>query len=284
MPPEQLRRTKDVDARADIWSLGVILQELIVGEAPFMADSLPEIIAMILSEPPLSMRLRRPDVPPELEAVIRRCLEKDPAARFASVAELALALQPFAPERSRVSIERVTRVIAGRQEVSLSPSAEPAVVRVKIHDQPTVATNSSWHTSGILRSARSGKRLLAVSIGGLVAGGAVAAAVVLSRGGPRTDVRAAPLPATTGAATAVATAAPAPSATETATGATATPTASQSPAATTVPALTRSATRPGAPLSRPTAATASAASPTPVATATAPAPTKTGTADFGGRK
>lgn len=277
MSPEQLRRTKDVDARADIWSLGVILQELIVGEAPFMSETLPEIIAMILSEPPLSMRLRRPDVPSQLEAVIRRCLEKRPGDRYPNVAALAVALQPFAPERSRVSIDRVTRVIAGRTQTSVNPSpdqeARASVQPKPIHHAPTVATDSSWHTSGVLRAARSGRRLVVLAVAGLVAGGAIAAAFVVTRGSPSATASV-PTPDATSASALPATSAPLAATTEPAA-----PAPSMAPAAPSQ--APRSTPRPTAAVVASHTTTSAVAAPVPTPS---PASTKPGPSDFGGRK
>jgi serine/threonine protein kinase len=281
MSPEQLRRTKDVDARADIWSLGVILQELIVGEAPFMADSLPEIIAMILSEPPLSMRLRRPEVPVQLEALVKRCLEKEPGARYANVAELARALGPFAPARSVVSIERVMRVVAGRQEISLPPASERAVVVAKVPDARVVATNSSWHTSGVLRSVRRSRRMVVVTIAGLVVAAAIAAAVALTRQGSTPDRPASASSQASTASAPLASTAPAqaPAASETAP--TAAPTDGVAAVAPSSVPATHPGTKPGAQPGHP-AATSVATAPV-VTTAPALVPTKP-TSDFGGRK
>ena len=111
MSPEQLKSSRDVDARTDIWALGVVLFELLTGETAFQAPTMPELCISILQAPPQPLRHKRPDAPPGVEAVINRCLEKDPARRFASVAELAFALGEFAPPRARVSIERVARIL-----------------------------------------------------------------------------------------------------------------------------------------------------------------------------
>jgi serine/threonine-protein kinase len=111
MSPEQLRNSKTVDARADIWSLGLVLYELLTGQVAFRADTLAELHVAILQNIPSPLRERRPDLPPSLELLILRCLNKDPAFRFASVAELAQALAEFTPPRAFVSIERICRVL-----------------------------------------------------------------------------------------------------------------------------------------------------------------------------
>jgi serine/threonine-protein kinase len=96
MSPEQLRSTRDVDARTDIWALGTILFELIAGQPPFRARTLPQLCMLILHSRPRSLRELCPEAPTALETVVRRCLEKDPAKRFGTVLELAQALAPFA--------------------------------------------------------------------------------------------------------------------------------------------------------------------------------------------
>jgi serine/threonine-protein kinase len=100
MSPEQMRSSKDVSSSADIWSLGVILHELIAGDVPFTGSTFPEVLVQVMSEPPLPLRSLRADVPEGLEAVVLRCLEKKPADRYSSVAALAVALTPYASTRT----------------------------------------------------------------------------------------------------------------------------------------------------------------------------------------
>ena len=115
MSPEQIRDTSAVDARTDIWALGCVLSELITGTSAFQAPTVPQLTATILERDPVPLRKLVPDAPPALEALILKCLEKDPDRRFQDVAELAVALYPFGPRRSRVSAERCHHVLNGQQ-------------------------------------------------------------------------------------------------------------------------------------------------------------------------
>ena len=111
MSPEQMRSTKDVDARADVWALGAVVHELVSGRPPFDAETMTALCAAILQDPPRSMLATRPYAPPQLEAAVRGALEKDRDRRFANVAQLAAALAPFGSHTSRASAERIARVL-----------------------------------------------------------------------------------------------------------------------------------------------------------------------------
>lgn len=96
MSPEQLVASRNVDPRSDIWALGVTLYEALAGKPPFGGDSLPELCAKVMTQPAPPLVALRPELPLKLEAVVMRCLAKEPAQRYASAVELAAALLPFA--------------------------------------------------------------------------------------------------------------------------------------------------------------------------------------------
>lgn len=127
MSPEQLKASRDVDGRTDIWALGIVLHELLTGRLAFEATTLAELHVAILSQPPVALRQVRNDVPPALEAVLLRCLEKDVRNRYQSVVELVSALFDFAPPAARARIERIQR-IAG---VTPRPAEASSVMSVK---------------------------------------------------------------------------------------------------------------------------------------------------------
>jgi serine/threonine-protein kinase len=113
MSPEQMRSSKDVDHRTDIWALGVIVYQLLTAKTPFEGDSIADLAIRVATEPPSSLRSLRPDAPAELEAVIERCLQKDRNERYADVAELTLALAPFGSSGALTAAKRVVAILHG---------------------------------------------------------------------------------------------------------------------------------------------------------------------------
>ncbi len=122
MSPEQMTAATKADERSDIWSIGVVLYELVTGRTPFEAENMAGLAVAIATQPPRRLRGDAPAAPPELEAVIEKCLQKDPALRYPNVGELAADLEPFAPA-SRHHVEAIQRLVAGG---ALPPRAVPA--------------------------------------------------------------------------------------------------------------------------------------------------------------
>jgi serine/threonine-protein kinase len=130
MSPEQMRSSRDVDPRADVWALGVVLFELLAKATPFEADNMPELCLKVVSEPPRSLAALRPDIPSELVAIVGRCLAKDPSKRYANAAELATALAAFTPPRSQIVIERARRAMGSQPSIETTGS-NPAPSRIE---------------------------------------------------------------------------------------------------------------------------------------------------------
>jgi eukaryotic-like serine/threonine-protein kinase len=129
MSPEQMRSAKDVDARTDLWALGVILFELVTGRPVFLGESVTELAIRVANEAPPAIRTFRPDVPSGLEAIVFKCLEKDRRQRYRNVAELAVALLEFGPKRAKGSVERITGILQAAglsaSALALPPSPQP---------------------------------------------------------------------------------------------------------------------------------------------------------------
>ncbi|RMD96975.1 MAG: hypothetical protein D6812_16080, partial [Deltaproteobacteria bacterium] len=149
MSPEQCKAEKKIDGRSDIYSLGVVLYQLVTGMLPFPTMSLTEAILSHVTRPPLPPSHYRPDLPARLETIILRCLEKDPADRFQTMEELGAALdalreelrsgtievsEPFFPPMAGAEVEATTRYEGGRTsgedgasyDLSLRPDSQIA--------------------------------------------------------------------------------------------------------------------------------------------------------------
>ncbi|MCC6663033.1 MAG: protein kinase [Polyangiaceae bacterium] len=191
MSPEQMVSARDVDVRSDIWALGVILHELTTGKTPFDAETMPQLVVQVTQNAPRPLRADRTDAPAALEAVVARCLEKEPARRYQSVAELAAALAPFASADGRGSVSRVSRVLGAAAGEGPAASVEPAVA---VGAQSV--TQGSWGRTGAATRSFPTARIATAVVALTLIGGAVGIGV-WSRGGARaqTEASAAPNPA-----------------------------------------------------------------------------------------
>jgi serine/threonine protein kinase len=203
MSPEQVRSSKSVDARTDIWALGIIAYELLAGVQPFEAETVTGLCAKIVADEPAALRSIRPDLPATFEAVVMRCLEKNVAARYQTVRDLAAALRPFASEDGLISVNKIARIggsrptLASAQEGRSSTPPPPAVAPGASNPGVGYAeTVPSWQTTG----TRRGRRALAATVGSVGGVALLVGAIFAVRWSQRTSPPDAPRSAAAGLA------------------------------------------------------------------------------------
>jgi serine/threonine-protein kinase len=140
MSPEQVESPREVDVRADVWSLGAMLYELVTGKPPFRAETLVELTVAI--------REREPDppegIPDELARVIAKCLSKKASDRYPSAAELALALAPLAPPDVGGIVTRLKRQMTD-ETVNVTPPQLVAIDSSKNENDEQTAPAGGEH-------------------------------------------------------------------------------------------------------------------------------------------
>jgi serine/threonine protein kinase len=209
MAPEQMRSAKDVDTRADIWSLGAMLYEMLTGQPPYTGESIPQLCAALLHDEPIPLRQHRPEIPEGLEQAVLRCLAKNRDDRFPTVWELGRALLPFALADSRIHVERAERVMGGsdatvsgmspmtaRPSLPQSAAAAASVPVTPLNVTPPAVmepTVNSWGGSGMAPAPKRRGPLLV--IGGLAALFAAAGGLWAARSSSTPESKA-PAPAT----------------------------------------------------------------------------------------
>ncbi|HSY23232.1 MAG TPA: protein kinase [Polyangiaceae bacterium] len=171
MSPEQLRSTRDVDHRTDIWAFGIILFELLAGRVPFDGETFTEVAVKASTEPPVSLRRLRADTPPGLEAIIERCLAKAPSGRYADVAAFAMALAEFGSRQARSLAERVAAIVGSDPEF-----VGPSRFAVTSGSLPSALTSSALRVSSrrgpVIALAVAGVAGIAIAWGAYVWAGA----------------------------------------------------------------------------------------------------------------
>ncbi len=147
MSPEQTRGEPDIDARADVWALGVILHKCITGRHPFRAPTYTSLLAAIQEDPAPEIR----DVSPALSSLVLRCLEKPREDRVRSARELALSLEAILACEKLPMLHLSQEV--PRRALSNAPSEAASQHTAVLVEEPA-GTSSSAHASGAMAVAQ----------------------------------------------------------------------------------------------------------------------------------
>jgi serine/threonine-protein kinase len=124
MSPEQAAGDREIDGRSDLYSLGIVAYQMLVGEPPFVANSTPAMLVKHISERPTPVTQRRSDIPQDLARAVMLLLEKDPATRFPSAASLVSALDGGHIPEARSSYEPAGVMVPARQTHGGTPNDE----------------------------------------------------------------------------------------------------------------------------------------------------------------
>ncbi len=207
MSPEQLRDTKSVDGRTDVWSLGAAFYEAITGVAAFPANTLAELHVKILMDAPVPPSVLRPGTPPELERVVLRCLEKDAGARYATMADLQRDLEQLegslASSRSNpyadIAFDGTALPASAPAKPSLPPPPRPldgfaATAQGTDPGSGFAATDmpTSRTFGGAGSVGRSSSRAVPYAVGAVALVAALAAGLALGRRGGQAEAGAPP--------------------------------------------------------------------------------------------
>ena len=164
MPPEQVRGAKDVGAAADVYALGIVAYECLVGRRPFDAKSLPELVVLIYEGKYARPTELRPELPAEIDAVIARALAKEPSERFESPRAFGAALRRAAVGAAKTNWD----------PSSIPPAASRSAAPLALDTAPALShTTPGAGASGAPATGRSGAKPWLITVGAVVVVGAV---------------------------------------------------------------------------------------------------------------
>lgn len=154
MAPEQLSRPEDISRRTDVWSLAVVLYELIAGVSPFAASTPGGVVAAVVLQDPVPLSSIVPEVPLGLTRAIAKALSKSPAQRTSGVRELAAELAPFAMPLDRIVVTAPTtstRPLPALERVSLHPELAACIEKEVDAFEPNNSSSGSGAPAHVVR-------------------------------------------------------------------------------------------------------------------------------------
>jgi eukaryotic-like serine/threonine-protein kinase len=169
MSPEQSAGDSAIDGRSDLYSLGVVGYQMLCGQPPFVATNTPSMLVKHLSEKPIPVDERWPDLPPDLSRAVMMCLEKDPADRFPSAAAFAVALNgggmPTLATRASTAASPGARAETRERELteSLRDRYTPATQASYTPSAPSAEEMSKWNAPMVVAFRRKLAPYLAVN-------------------------------------------------------------------------------------------------------------------------
>ena len=282
MAPEQMKHARSADMRSDIWSMGIVMYQLIEGRPPFQGESFPEVVYKVTTEIPKPPSVK---LPVGLSDAIMRCVEKEPTKRPQNAGELAKLIAPFAsdPVGAALSAERAMRILATRgSQPQVRSKLQAGSPQPLTPNSGSVSQHGSGQVTVYMKSSRAwivAGALSLVIIAG--AGGFIANEVMHGHGKQENTVQMSVTPSegeSGGSSTSTSTSDSKPVTTPTdtkpavATTPPPTPTPTPTPS-TTTPTPTTTTTKPATPTPPPTVATTKPA--TPVVTPKPPTPPPT---------
>jgi serine/threonine-protein kinase len=167
MSPEQMIDPTTVDARTDIWAMGVVLYELLTGRLPFEGETTPQICANVMTAQPKSPLEIRADLPEALVQVVLSCMEKDREKRVPDVGALSRALENFGGARSGLAAARVEGILARAKDAKSTRQVSSETSRT-VGDDDDAGEVEAKDIPGL---SRSGRDRLWVVLGVILAGG-----------------------------------------------------------------------------------------------------------------